>query len=66
MLITDLLEDIHRFGQTEIEFHLVDKDGKTKKLELYITLGQYLYKNKDVHGKDTDIIVLGLTEEKNA
>lgn len=66
MLITDLLEDIHRFGQTEIEFHLIQKDGNTKKLELYITMGKYLYKKKDIHGNDTDIIVLGLTDEKNA
>jgi hypothetical protein len=60
MLITDLLEDLYRMGKTEIEFHHIDKDGNSKKLELFITDGKYLYKHKDKDGNDTDIIILGL------
>ena len=60
MLITDLLEDVYKAGGTEVEFHLIDKDGNTKKLDLYITNGRYIYEKKD----DTveDIIIIGLTE----
>jgi len=63
MLITDLLEDIHRCSGDEIEFHLIDKEGNAQKLELCIsTLGKYLYTKKDKEGNNTDILILGLME----
>jgi hypothetical protein len=63
MLITDLLEDVHKFGEEEIEFGVFDKDGNMKILSLYIfDNGKYLFKMKDRNGNDTNIIILGLEE----
>lgn len=63
MLITDLVEDLYRAGGAELEFHLIDKDGNTKKLEQFITDGKYLYAKKDKDGNPTDVIVLGLLDD---
>lgn len=61
MLITDLLEDINRFGEDEIEFYLIDDNGEMKKLELHILDdGRYLYKKLDENGESTDVVILGL------
>jgi hypothetical protein len=60
MLITDLLEDINKFKENEIEFRLIDKNGDLKKLDLCLNMGKYLYKMKDEDGNDKDIIILGL------
>ena len=64
MLITDLLNDLDKFGENEIEFYLAeDKDGGDMiKLELFLCDGKYLYKKKDENGNNTDIVILGLTK----
>jgi len=65
MLITDLLEDLQKYGETEVEFNLIDVDGNTQHLDLFITDGKYLYSKKDKDGNATDVLILGL-EKVNA
>lgn len=62
MLITDLLEEINKFKENEIEFYLMDENGNARKLNLFICDGNYIFKHKNKDGNDTDIIVLGLTD----
>jgi hypothetical protein len=66
MLITDLLEDLQRHGKEEIEFCLFDENGDYQHLDLFITMGKYLYKKKDKDGNDENTLVLGLEKVKIA
>jgi hypothetical protein len=69
MLITDLLEDLQRHGEEEIEFYLTE--GKDKedmiKLEVFLCDGKYLYIKAEENGELVEnVIVLALTRAKNA
>lgn len=60
MKITDFLEAINKFGEENIEFRIINKDGEIKKLEPFITDNHIIYPLKDENNSDTNTIVLGL------
>ncbi len=66
MLVTDFLEDINRMEAREIEFHLADRDGNTKRLELFLVNGQYIFPIKDFAGVRTDAIMIGFALPSSA
>lgn len=66
MLIADLLEDLQRHGEEEIEFYLVE-NSKMTKLRVFVCDGEYLLKKHDMNGDFVDsIIVLSLTRATDA
>jgi hypothetical protein len=66
VLKDDLIEDLDRMSQDEVEFCLIHKDGEIEKLELFITDGNYIYAKKNGNGEDGDIITIGLSRKQDA
>lgn len=63
MLITDLLEELQKHEEEEIEFIVFDKGGnQLQTLMLFICDKQFIYKQKDANGNWTNSVVLGLID----
>jgi hypothetical protein len=69
MFIIDLLEDLQKHGEDNIEFYLAEDidGGEMTKLEVFICDGKYLYTKHEKDGKVIDnVIVLGLVRAVDA
>jgi hypothetical protein len=65
MLIEDLMQDLYKANANEVEFNLINQNGEVQKLELFITMGRYLYPKKKADGSITDIVILGLIKPED-
>jgi len=71
MLIADLLEELQKHGEENIEFGFIDKskidsdldiiDGSTEKLQIMKIDGRFIFKILDANMKPTNTVHISLT-----